>query len=224
MLVAATLAVAGCVTPQTDSAPGAQVVERKTDLDALQTAYADFDEAADLYAAAAVAASDESEKLVLDSLATSRRELADVSRTLIIERAGVPDVTASTGFSKAAGFGEDEAVTVWQVMAGGLGGEEYLIESLRGYLADPAVSIEAKTFFQEALPGLREERMVLAGAVAELPENYADAVAVVPEEPETDEPAEEEEVTEEPVEGDGTVQGEPAPDLDEEEPGDSSGA
>lgn len=56
------------------------------------------------------------------------------------------------------------------VLAEALSGETYLIDTLRAYLSDAAISVETKTFFQEILPGLRAERDAIALLVDALPE------------------------------------------------------
>ncbi|NHK26615.1 DUF2383 domain-containing protein [Parvularcula flava] len=189
-LIAAAVLATSCATvpadqagPATaDNAPENQISaadQREADLRALDeltaillAASQSYDAAAGNEAAADLVRAGEAPSLY-ETLGDARNSLAREVQVRVADLDGEARTTASAegdGFFAIVNISDALQGGAELVLAEALSGESYLVETLRGYLADPAISVETKTFFQEVLPGLRAERDALALLVDALPE------------------------------------------------------
>jgi len=200
-LIAAAVFTTACTTmPDDDQAASATagnisqdlnnaVEQREADLLALDeltgillAASDSYDAAAADEAAASLVRAGEAPSLY-ETLANARQSLAGEVQGRVTDLEGEVRETASAegeDFYAVVNIADALNEGPELVLAEALSGESYLVDTLRGYLADPSISVETKTFFQEVLPSLRAERDALALLVDALPEG------VLPEEEDTE--------------------------------------
>ncbi|GGC96690.1 hypothetical protein [Aquisalinus flavus] len=233
-LIAAAVLVTGCATVPADQANPATAGnnsqkqpstadQRTADLRALDqltgillAASESYDIANTDAAAASLVRAGEAPSLY-ETLGGARQSLAREVQARVADLGGELRETASAdgeGFYVIVDIANAVEKGPALVLAEALVGETYLIDRLRGYLSDPAISVETKTFFQEILPGLRAERDAIALLVDALPEGS------LPEENEGDPQPDSEDTV--------SPEGETGEDSDadtlDEEPGDATAA
>lgn len=232
LIAAAVLATACTTLPDDQASPDTAEKTSQPQISAADQRIADLqalDELTGILLAASqsydVASSDEAAASLVrageapslyETLSEARQSLAAEVQARVTELDGQVRETASAegeDFYAVVNIADAVQEGPELVLAEALSGESYLIDTLRGYLADPAISVETKTFFQEVLPGLRAERDGILLLVDALPEG------ALPEDIQEGEQQEDGEESALPEDGDGPESDDDTP---QEEPEDAA--